>query len=127
MKNKYIDLIEQTFDFPQAEFEVIDNELYFHKVPLMDIIKQYGTPLKISYLPKITSQIQRAKILFNVAMAKVDYQGEGDHFEDVAVFAARAVVKRLRRHFMASGGSVIIPSLSTPAWRTSDITSTTNP
>ncbi|MEI7662236.1 MAG: arginine decarboxylase [Bacteroidota bacterium] len=74
MKNKYIDLIEQTFDFPQPEFEVIDNELYFHKVPLMDIIKQYGTPLKISYLPKISSQIQRAKRLFNVAMAKVDYQ-----------------------------------------------------
>jgi arginine decarboxylase len=76
MKNKYIDLIEQTFDFPQAEFEVIDNELYFHKVPLMDIIKQYGTPLKISYLPKISAQIHRAKRLFNVAMAKVDYQGD---------------------------------------------------
>ncbi|MCK9219360.1 MAG: arginine decarboxylase [Bacteroidales bacterium] len=76
MKNKYIDLIEQTFDFPQEEFEVIENELYFHKVPLMDIIKQYGTPLKISYLPKISSQIQRAKRLFNVAMAKVDYQGD---------------------------------------------------
>ena len=41
----------------------------------MDIIKQYGTPLKITYLPKITSQIQRAKRLFNVAMAKVDYKG----------------------------------------------------
>ncbi|MEI6683141.1 MAG: arginine decarboxylase [Bacteroidota bacterium] len=76
MKNKYIDLIEQTFDFPQPEFEVIDNELYFHQVPLMDIIKQYGTPLKISYLPKISSQIQRGKRLFNVAMAKVDYQGD---------------------------------------------------
>jgi arginine decarboxylase len=76
MKNKYIDLIEQTFDFPQEEFEVIDNELYFHKVSLMDIIKQYGTPLRISYLPKISSQIQRAKRLFNVAMAKVDYQGD---------------------------------------------------
>ncbi|MEG2178789.1 MAG: arginine decarboxylase, partial [Bacteroidales bacterium] len=55
---------------------VEDNELYFNEVPLMDIIKQYGTPLKISYLPKITSQIQRAKRLFNVAMAKVDYQGD---------------------------------------------------
>ncbi len=76
MKNKYIDLIEQTFDFPQDEFKVIDNELYFNNVPLMDIIKQYGTPLKISYLPKISSQIQRAKRLFNVAMAKVDYQGD---------------------------------------------------
>ena len=29
MKNKYIDLIEQTFDFPQEEFKVIDNELIF--------------------------------------------------------------------------------------------------
>jgi len=76
MKNKYVDLIEQTFDFPQEEFEVIDNELYFHKVSLMDIIKQYGTPLRISYLPKISSQIQRAKRMFNVAMAKVDYQGD---------------------------------------------------
>ncbi|MDR1896844.1 MAG: arginine decarboxylase [Prevotellaceae bacterium] len=76
MKNKYIDLIEQTFDFPQPEFKVIDNELYFNDVPLMDIIKQYKTPLKISYLPKISQNIQKAKRLFNVAMAKVDYQGD---------------------------------------------------
>ncbi|MCC8089202.1 MAG: arginine decarboxylase [Rikenellaceae bacterium] len=75
MKNKYIDLIEQTFDFPTDEFLVEDNELHFNDVPLMDVIKQYGTPLKITYLPKISSQIQRAKRLFNVAMAKVDYQG----------------------------------------------------
>lgn len=76
MKNKYVDLIDQTFEFPQDEFRVENNELYFHEVPLMDVIKQYGTPLKITYLPKITSQIQRAKRLFNVAMAKVDYQGD---------------------------------------------------
>ena len=75
MKNKYIDLIEQTFEFPQDEFTVKDGDLYFHDVPLMDIIKQYGTPLKIIYLPKISSQIQYAKKLFNVAMAKVDYKG----------------------------------------------------
>jgi arginine decarboxylase len=76
MKNKYIDLIEQTFEFPQEEFKVVDDELYFHDIALMDIIKQYGTPLKISYLPKISSQIQKAKRLFNVAIAKVDYNGD---------------------------------------------------
>ncbi len=76
MKNKYIDLIEQTFEFPQEEFKVLDNELYFHDIPLMDIIKQYGTPLKISYLPKISQQIQKAKRLFHVAMAKVDYKAD---------------------------------------------------
>jgi len=76
MKIKYIDLVEQTFEFPQEEFEVIDNELYFHNIPLMDIIKQYGTPVKLTYLPKISEQIQKARRFFNVAMAKVDYHGE---------------------------------------------------
>jgi arginine decarboxylase len=76
MDNKYHDLILQTFDFPQESFEVLDDELYFNDISLMDIIKQYGTPLKITYLPKITSQIQKAKRMFNVAMAKADYKGK---------------------------------------------------
>lgn len=76
MKNKYIDLIEQTFEFPQDEFRVEDGELVFHDIHMMDIINQYGTPLKITYLPKISSQIQRAKRMFNVAMAKVDYKAD---------------------------------------------------
>lgn len=91
MKNKYIDLIEQTFEFPQDEFRVEDGELYFHDINMMDIINQYGTPLKITYLPKISSQIQRAKRMFNVAMAKADYKGKyhycyctkSSHFEFV--------------------------------------------
>jgi len=76
MRNKYIDLVEQTFDFPQEEFFVKNNELYFNEIPLMDVIRQYGTPLKISYLPKISQQIQKARRFFNVAMAKVDYKGK---------------------------------------------------
>lgn len=76
MKNKYKDLIEQSFDFPQDEFRVENGELYFHNIPMMDVIEQYGTPLKITYLPKISSQIQRAKRMFNVAMAKVDYEAD---------------------------------------------------
>ena len=67
LKNKYTDLIHQTFDFPQEGFSVTDNELNFHDIPLMDIIKQYGTPLRITYLPKIGQQIQKARKLFNVA------------------------------------------------------------
>jgi arginine decarboxylase len=76
MNNQYSTLINQTFNFPQEGFDVKDDELYFNDIPLMDIIKQYGTPLRISYLPKISSQIQKAKRLFNVAMAKVDYKGK---------------------------------------------------
>src|ERR1700745_1381509 len=76
MDNLYSTLIHQTFNFQQVGFEVRDNELYFNDIALMDIIKQYGTPLRISYLPKISSQIQKAKRLFNVAMAKVNYKGK---------------------------------------------------
>ncbi|NLI72895.1 MAG: arginine decarboxylase, partial [Bacteroidales bacterium] len=76
MKNKYIDLIEQTFEFPNDEFTVEDGELNWNDIPLMDIIKQYGTPLRIAYLPKISENIQRARRMFNVAMAKVDYDGD---------------------------------------------------
>lgn len=75
MKNKYIDLVEQSFDWPQDEFRVEDGNLIFNDIPMMDVIEQYGTPLKVTYLPKISSQIQKAKRMFNVAMAKVDYKG----------------------------------------------------
>ncbi len=75
MKTKYSDLIDQTFEFPNDEFNVEDGELNWNDVPLMDIIKQYGTPLKVTYLPRIGTQIDRARKLFAVAMAKVDYKG----------------------------------------------------
>lgn len=42
----------------------------------MDLIKQYGTPLKFHYLPKISENIKKAKMWFNVAMAKCDYQAK---------------------------------------------------
>jgi arginine decarboxylase len=78
MKNKYIDLIQQTFEFPQEEFTLSDNEesLVYHDIPLMELVEQYGTPLKFTYLPKISENIQKARTLFNVAIAKADYQGK---------------------------------------------------
>ena len=71
----YYDIHQEVLEENNPEFEVIDNELHFHKIPLMDIIKQYGTPLRISYLPNISKQIQRAKTFFKVAIAKQNYQG----------------------------------------------------
>jgi arginine decarboxylase len=73
---KYQELIEQSFDFPQREFKVENNELLFNNLPLMDIVKQYGTPLRITYLPKIGQQIQKARRLFNSSMANIDYKGD---------------------------------------------------
>lgn len=72
----YIDLIEQTFDFPTKEFKVVNDELHFNDVPLMDIIKEYGTPLKLTYLPKVSENIQNAKRYFNNAIQKFKYKGK---------------------------------------------------
>lgn len=76
MRIRYIDLIKQTFEFPQEEFFVEENELFWNNIPLMDIIDQYGTPLKMTFLPSIGKQIQRARRMFHVAMAKSDYRGQ---------------------------------------------------
>jgi arginine decarboxylase len=75
MKIKYIDLIEQTFHFPQEEFQLEKDELTFHGIPLMEMARKYGTPLKFTYLPKISENIQKAKTWFKSAMEKVNYQG----------------------------------------------------
>lgn len=75
-KYSYFDLIDQTFEFPTEEFQVENNYLYFHDVPLMDIIREYGTPLKLTYLPKISQNIQKATKLFNDAMKKFKYDGK---------------------------------------------------
>jgi arginine decarboxylase len=76
IKNRYTDLIHQTFFFPRHGFEVLNNQLHFHGVNLVDLIQEFGTPLKFSYLPKITSQINKARDLFASAFKKYDYQGD---------------------------------------------------
>lgn len=75
MKIQYFDLIDQTFVFPQEEFDLKNDQLEFHGIPMMDVVKKYGTPLKFTYLPKISENIQKAKKWFNNAMKKVDYKG----------------------------------------------------
>tara|TARA_B110000967_G_C18670175_1_gene452625 strand:- start:147 stop:293 length:147 start_codon:yes stop_codon:yes gene_type:complete len=48
MKTKYLDLIDQTFNFPQEEFTLNTNQLNFHGIDLMALIQQYGSPLKFT-------------------------------------------------------------------------------
>lgn len=75
MNTKYKDLIEQTFDFPQEEFQTENGNLLFHNIDLAKLVEQYGTPLKFTYLPKISENINRAKNWFNNAIKKYDYKG----------------------------------------------------
>lgn len=76
MNTKYIDLIDQSFDFPQSEFNLRGKELQFHGIDLMDLVEQYGAPLKFTYLPQISNNINRAKHWFADAFKKHNYVGE---------------------------------------------------
>lgn len=75
MNTKYRDLIDQTYYFPQEEFKLEGSELQFHDIDLMELVKKYGAPLKFTYLPKISENINRAKGWFNTAMKNLDYKG----------------------------------------------------
>ncbi|PTM11967.1 MAG: arginine decarboxylase [Bacteroidetes bacterium] len=76
MNTKYFDLINQTFDFPQEEFHLTENKLHFHDIDLMQLVEEYGAPLKFTYLPQISNNIMRAKKWFNDAIEKHDYKGK---------------------------------------------------
>ena len=95
MNTKYIDLIDQTYEFPQEEFKLDGDNLKFHDIDLMNLVETYGAPLKFTYLPKISENIQRAKTWFARAIEKHDYKGtynysyctKSSHFKHILVEA----------------------------------------
>ncbi|MBU3821095.1 arginine decarboxylase [Flavobacteriaceae bacterium XHP0103] len=76
MNTKYIDLINQSFYFPQEEFTLEDKNLQFHGVDMMQLVEDYGAPLKFTYLPQISNNINRAKKWFSTAIKKHHYKGK---------------------------------------------------
>lgn len=87
----YYDLIDQSFEFPTKEFAVNGKYLEFHGIPLKKILDEYGTPLRITYLPKISENITNAKNWFANSIKKHNYKGDytycyctkSSHFEFV--------------------------------------------
>jgi arginine decarboxylase len=76
MNTRYFDLINQTFYFPQEEFTLNKDNLQFHNIDLMKLVEQYGTPLKFTYLPQISNNINKAKGWFRKAMEKNKYEAK---------------------------------------------------
>lgn len=75
MKNSYFDLIEQSYFFPQAGFDLHNKHLTFHGISLKHLIEKHGTPFRFIYLPKIGEQIKKARNLFNRAIKNNAYKG----------------------------------------------------
>src|SRR6187455_2954656 len=78
MNNTYSDLVQQTFNFPQEDYDLKEGYLQYNGVDVKKLIDKYGTPLKFTFLPKIGMQINKAKEMFARAIKKHKY--EGDYF-----------------------------------------------
>lgn len=78
MKNTYSELIDQTYHFPQEGFDRQGGYLHFNGMDLHRLIQKHGSPLRLTYLPKIRQQIQKARTVFNEAIRKHNYKG---HYE----------------------------------------------
>ncbi len=76
MKNTYLELVKQSYSFPQNGFDLHNGYLTFHSISLKYLIEKYGTPLKLIYLPKIGEQIKKARNLFHHAMKQLNYSGK---------------------------------------------------
>jgi len=75
MDNTYNDLVQQTFNFPQEDFKVKNEYLQYNDLDIKALIDKHGTPLKLTYLPKIGMQINKAKKMFAHAFKKHKYEG----------------------------------------------------
>lgn len=75
MKNTYRELIDQTYNFPQEGFDLKNGYLQFDGVDLKALIEKYGTPFRLTYLPKIREQIRKSRSYFKNATDKYDYKG----------------------------------------------------
>lgn len=71
----YHEFLSQSYEFPPEGYQVIDEELHFHGVNLMELIETYKTPLRFTYLPIISKKIREAEGYFQRAFRKHDYQG----------------------------------------------------
>lgn len=138
MSLSYYDLLAKTVDFPQDNFKVLDNQLYFHDIFLEELVSTYGTPLKLFYLPKIRQQIQNARQWFRNSIKDCGYEGnyyyayctkashlypvieavmkEKAHIELSSAFDTQIVVNLLKKGLITKDRFVLCNGYKTPAY-----------
>lgn len=75
MGKSYLEHLQSHHQFPQQDFDLVHNQLLFYGCSLLNLIRKYGSPLKMFYLPSVRSQIQKANNWFQEAIDKHKYQG----------------------------------------------------
>ena len=76
MSKTYSDHISSIYKFANSEYKVEDKTLSFNHINLTELIKKEGSPLKVFYLPKISTNISKCNEWFKHALKKASYKGK---------------------------------------------------
>lgn len=94
----YTEFLDLSVGFPQEGFEVIDDELHFHGINLIELVETYGTPLRLTYLPIIGRKIRQARLYFQEAFLKNDYHGQYHYAYCTKSSHFRHILEEVLRH-----------------------------
>ncbi len=62
------------------EFDIKKSTLFYKDLDLLKLAKEYGTPLRYTYLPSISNKIEKMKKYFQRAIETTGYQGKYEYY-----------------------------------------------
>ncbi len=74
MPSSFASYFSRQYGAPGPGFEVAGGTLRFHGIDVYALARQYGTPLRMLYLPAITDRIRRAESYFAAAFDRHAYR-----------------------------------------------------
>lgn len=72
-------LIHQEIELSD-EFDIKSDQLFYRNIDLLKLAKDYGSPLRFTFLPAISDQIEMMKMYFQKAMERRDYHGQYSYY-----------------------------------------------
>jgi len=72
-------LIHQEIILPD-EVDIKEFRLFYRDIDLLRLSKEYGTPLRVTFLPSILEKIELMKACFKEAIEKIGYQGKYTYY-----------------------------------------------
>jgi arginine decarboxylase len=72
----YLGYVQSSYAYLKPEFDIQNNELYFNGINTLELVQKFGTPLKITYLPKISDKINQVLGWFSSSISANSYKGK---------------------------------------------------
>ncbi|HIF14541.1 MAG TPA: arginine decarboxylase [Bacteroidetes bacterium] len=138
MSKTYSDHISSIYKFANSEYKVEGKTLSFNNINLPELIKKEGSPLKVFYLPKVSTNISKCNEWFKHAIKKASYKGKhhysyctksnhflpvieralssGAHLEISSSFDFKIIDELIKRNEVEGSTFILCNGFKTPAY-----------